>query len=233
MKKLLLSIALIGSATLAGSAKELTFQYEGNNLENGATVIYNEMEILDDIPGYALVMIEPNIFIVSDVDANNVSVRATANESIGLCAGGKCENGTDVTKSPVTLAANVPLNIQLDAQLEFTDGAPVVVPFYQVTVEAWYNDDPDNKVTLNVQMGDIAGVESIAAGQNIVNINGKNLNYDVTGNSHITVYSLSGKTLVNKNVAGSGSISLGNLPKGVYVYRVKGKTSKSGKFIIR
>lgn len=242
MKKHLLIATIALGAALAGNAKELKILYQDKAVENGATIKYEGYtvkaqtgDIKDGyVNGFAIITVDPDLHIVSDVDAT-VTVRAYSKngEDIQLCAGGDCIRGKDLTKPQVSLKANDPLNLQMDAEWRFTNQA-ITFPFYDVLVEAWYNDDPSNKISVTVEMGDLsAGVESLPAAGNSVKVSGRQLEYDLTSAAELSVYSLSGKALVSKTVAGSGSISLANLPAGVYIYRVAGKNAKSGKFIIR
>lgn len=234
MRKFLLSGALLIGAMATVSAQELAFQKDGVSFENGATLEYGEVEIDDEIPGLFYITIDPQLYLVSDVDAT-VTVVATcvSGQQIQLCAGGECEKGTKVTKNAVALTANVPLILQFDYSAEI-EGTTYEVPDIVATLEAWYNDDPTNKVLLNVHMGDFdAGVESLSLGDASVVLNGRQLDYNVANASQLDVYSLSGETLLSKSVSGNGSISLDALSNGVYLYRLSGKSSKSGKIIIR
>lgn len=246
MKKFLLSAALFSSAILAGYAQTLSFLDKDNNvIENGSTYVFEGSEIWGTVEdgkavGFAMLVINPELSIVSTTDAM-VTVRTSSrNDSpYQLCAGGECVISTMVgpviTKDKVNLTADKIQSLELDANIQFMDGEEVITPYYDILVEAWYNDNPNNKISFTLHMGNLndAGVEGISALGTSVSVIGKSLKYDVVGNSTLSVYSLSGKTLVSKNIAGTGNISLANLPKGVYVYKLSGKNGKSGKFIIR
>lgn len=237
MKKFLLSLALLGGATMMANA-ELVFQYEGMDLVNGATInydgfVYEPVANPDGSPsGMYRVVVKPPIFLISTSNAV-ATVTATSNLSIGLCAGGECTNGTNVTKPEVNLTANTPLDLELDwAQPGINFGEDVDVPVVTVTVKASVGSET---ISMTVNMGGFtAGVESIAASnENMVNVVGKSLNYDLSAASQISVYSLSGKTVMAETVSGNGSISLASLPKGIYLYKVGGNNGKSGKFVLR
>lgn len=247
MKKFLLSIALIGGFAFAANA-ELAFQYDGKSLENGATLDYKGYEYTpipmpDGSPsGYYNFKVDPEIHLVSTSDVT-VTVSTTSNIQVNLCAGGDCVSGTSNTKNGVKLDANVPLNLQMDWTPALINnpsagmmGDDVTIPAIKVTLTAKSSTET---ITLTVNMGGFtatlegAGVEGIETSDNSVYISGKNLYYDVTGNSQLSVYALSGKTLINSTVSGSGLVDLGKLPKGVYVYKLSGKSQKSGKFILK
>ena len=232
MKKFLLSATLLGGAILGVNAQTLTFQYQGQDLEDGASIVYDGYE--EDTMGYddyVNYKIDPKIFILSDID-DYVNITVDSNVAINLCAGGLCTTGTNVEKPNVFLESDVPLDLQLDYDVDSTPGEVVEFPEINLVIKAWYVDYPEVMITLNVKMGGFAGVESLISNNN-VNINGKVLSYNFNKASDITLYSLSGKTLMQKTVSGNGSINLNSLPAGVYVYKVNGSISKTGKFIVK
>lgn len=241
MKKFLLSAALISSAILVGNAQTLTFlDMDQNPIANGGTYTFEGWEPEDVVDGqfaeYASVIINPDLYVVSSED-DVITVQATSltGAAFQLCTTNPCvysspENLT-LTKDDVDVLEDVPLSLKLESIYTYLDEV-VDIPYIEILIEAWSNSEPENKISMTLKMGNLdkAGVEKIASQGNVVKILGKTLTYDVTGNSAINIYSLSGKTVVSRNVSGNGSINLGNLPKGVYVYKVAGKT---GKFIIK
>ena len=241
MKKFLLSAALISSAILGTNAQVLSFlDKEGKNIANGSTYVFEGYDEEELIPGMVIVTVNPAISVTSSADAT-ITVQTTLikGEGYQLCAGGNCVSGNPaspvITKNNVSAVANKAIDLELEAILNFYGNDPVVVPFYEILVEAWYNSNPSNKVSFTLNMGNVgdAGVDHITADGSSVTVIGKELKYDVIGSASVNVYSLSGKTVVSKTVSGNGSISLGNLPKGVYMYKVSGKAGRSGKFIIK
>lgn len=236
MKKLLLSIALLSGAVMAANA-ELYFQYEGENLENGGTLNYEGYTYVpvnnpDGTPsGMYQFKVDPEIHIVSTENVT-VSVNSTSNIAVNLCIGEDCVTGTNNTKPEIELTADVPLNIVMDyAPAEINFGEDVEIPAITVKLTA---TSATETITLTVNMGGFtAGVESLGANLNKIYVSGKTLNYDLSNAAQLSLYSLSGKTILHKSVAGNGSVSLANLPSGVYLYRLAGKENKSGKFIIK
>lgn len=239
MKKFLLMALLSAGCIWSMDAKELSFQYQGETVPQNETVVFDGIEYIDYIPGYYEVIIDPEIFLQFDSDDEKI-VKAVSNVDINLCAGTQCESGTKVTKSIIAgPTINSPLNLQMDWSYAVQDfdesqGNPdVEIPYIKVELEAYYADDPENAVRMTVEMGNVAAVETIGANMNNIIVKGKNLLYDVNGASNLCVYSLSGRSLINKNVSGNGTVSLESLPAGIYLYRLNGKTRKTGKFIIR
>ena len=229
MKKLLLSLVLLGGAIIGADA-QLTFLLDNEPLASGSVI---------DFEGYkfanGMLEVTPPLELVSGKTAN-VTVNAKANEEVQLCLGIQCKSSKDVTVQDKMIAGEAQ-----DLQFHYMkyigmNVETVEVPAITAVITAYYDDDPDNAITITVNMGGElanAGVESLVANGAGIYVNGKTLNYDLNGASEINVYSLSGKALISRSVAGSGSISLGSLPKGVYVYRVNGKAAKTGKFIIK
>lgn len=247
MKKLLLSIALVGVTALGTLAQELQFVYNGKVLENGAIISYNDYQTLigsvneDGYTSYAMIMVEPPVeieYVGGDLTAEvNIQATSQTGQVIDICTGGTCISGLNPIKNEVSFEKNKPLELQCGyTQLTFTN-EQVIIPYTKILVEAWlsYDEDKEDVYAVTLILGDNSdsGVEGIVNDLNTVTVDGKTLSYDLTGVNTINVYGLSGKTLLSREVAGRGSISLASLPKGIYVYKVAGKNGKSGKFVIR
>lgn len=234
MKKLLLSIILLGGAFVNNYAQDLVFTYEGTPVENGATIKFEgyETKTYESMPGYVEYKVDPHINILSNQNTL-VNISVVSNEMVNLCAGGACVSSENPSKEKVQLIGGTPLDLQLDYADESYDGEDVEIPEIKMVITAYSTSNPSNKITLNVTMGGFtAAVESLSVNSDIVTIKGKALNFNLNQSSPLSVYSLSGKTLINKTVSGSGSIDLSTLPAGVYVYKM-GRNGKTGKFIIR
>ena len=206
-------------------------------MENGASIVYNgfSAESYGITGGYIEYKVDPEIHIVSDENVN-VSVRVISNVDMYFCAfDGLClAPGKDLLKSNFLLEENKPANLLLDWMEETYDGSDIDIPLIKMTITAWDYDNPDNTITLNVQMGGFnTPVEKVVSQGNNITLSGKNLNYNFSSSAVVNIYSLSGKTVLNKKISGAGSINLSNLPSGVYLYRVEGKNGKTGKFVIK
>lgn len=242
MKKLLLSIALLGAMSAGMEAQELKFTYEGRDLANGEVITYTDYTVLSGsvtngvTDRYSVIMIVPEVYIVCD-EREDVSIQATSlsGQTIEICAGGECINGVNPLKPLVELQANVPVPLEAGMQLRLGPGQPVVIPDEEILIEAWYTYDEDKEdvIRLTIKLADPSGVESILADGSYIRINGKELAYEFGNPSSLSVYSISGKTIFSKQVSGAGKINLATLQKGVYVYKVAGKNSKAGKFVLR
>ena len=234
MKKLLLSLALLGGLSFGANA-ELYYTCEGQTYHNGDVINYEGYEYVpvlnpDGSPsGMYQFKVDPEVNLVSTESTESAVVSTTSNIAVNLCAGGDCTNGTNNVKTDVKLVANEPLNLQMDyAPAAINFGEDVEVPAITVKITSTVGNET---CVVTVNMGGLtAGVESLGVNQDSVRVIGKSLNYDVTGSAQLSIYSLSGKTVVNKTVAGNGSVNLVNLSSGIYLYRLNGRT---GKFIIK
>lgn len=239
MKKLLLAVLLAAGGMIQMTAQEIYFMnQDGDNL-NGTTYVFEDVEIYPYSPDKTGILIDPKLYIYSDTDIK-VNIQAKANVNVNLCAGGQCESGLQPIKENVELKAGQALSLNFDYDVNVTNEeyeSTYQIPAIEAVLSAWPVADPSAVVSVTVKMGDVgAGVESIAMNQNSVIFNGNSLNYDVTGASQLSVYSLSGKTVLNKAVAGNGSLSLDGLSKGIYLYRLtnkNGQAVKSAKIIIK
>ena len=240
MKKLLLSTLLVAGAMMPMAAQDLYFEYNGEKLTNGQTLVITESPVLKPYGSEQTKLIfEPKINLVVVEDAL-FSIQGTSEEfPIQLCIGTDCRQGNNILKEEIENNwVNEPQDLLFECVLTEDNADVYEIPVIEALIEVWYSETPEEVVTLNVQMGGMsvnAGVESIGAALNSVKVNGRELIYDVNGTSQLSLYSLSGKTVINKTVAGNGAISLEGLAKGVYLYRLtnNGKSVKSAKIIVR
>lgn len=229
MKKLLLSAILIAGATFGASA-QLSFVFDGETVESGSTVKWLEYETYPYGKNKTEIFIKPELFLNS-AKAGNVNISTKSNYDVQVCIGGQCEAATSVVKENIPFQANKPEDLLIDCSIYVSNDEELVVPEIKVDILASYTDG-SSPVTLTLIMGsENAGVEGVAVDAARVAVSGKTLHYTVDKTSNLSVYSLSGRAIVNRQVSGKGSISLENLPAGVYLYRVAG--GKAGKFVIK
>ena len=239
MKKLLLATLLAVGGMMSASAQGLYLTSYGEEIPNGSTLNYTTYDWEIFAPDFSVLTINPRVDLVTERDGT-VTIHTSSNLIIGLCAGSLCERKTDITKDNVQMKAGTPLNIMLDWEQEFYEEIEEFeIPAISVLIEVWYNDNPDDKYVITWNFGGFkafAGVESIGGDLNSINFHGNTLSYDLAQTSQLSVYSLSGKTVINKTVAGNGEVSLNGLSKGIYLYRVTGKNGKlvkTAKIIIK
>ena len=166
MKKFYLfaAIALAASATM--SAKELSFYVQGEKVTPGSSVSADCLKITyegEDGRDYEM---NPELFIMSDVDASDVVVTAecTNGQVIQLCCGGMCEAGTTVTKTGIELKAGQMLDTECHS-IGFTESLTEKIKSVEAKISAYYASDLSSKIEFNLTMEgeDGAGVEGIVA----------------------------------------------------------------------
>lgn len=251
MKKLLLAAILASGAIVPMAAGEFSVLYEGEPVENGSTIEFKDFKVTVQDGGeygmYYTWKVDPELYLLVDqAGVYTVHAKSLNGESFQLCAGGNCIMGTDLVKDKVEFVlengtgeskplVGEPMNLQLDWAENTIDEPEIYIPALEISVEVFNNAEPTNVLSFTLKMGgfEAAGVESVGVEAGSVVLKGKSLYYDIPGSSQLSVYSLSGKTLVNQTVSGNGYVSLEGLSKGVYLYRLSGKTNKAAKFIIK
>lgn len=232
MKKLLLVALTILAGAYTTSAKELTFYLGDEVVPANGTASFAGYELYDDIPGEIEAFIFPNVFISKDTN-EPISLKTVSNYPIQVCVGGQCEAAETVLKENLSFAANKKENLLIDCSIFFSEGEEIELPEIKVDIEAWYSNDASNVTKMTLYMGKIAGVNNVSKDENRIYFVNNILNYKVDSASTITIFNLSGKAVGKHSVKGNGSISLGSLPTGIYLYRVDGASVPAGKFIIK
>ena len=228
MKKfLLLALTLTAFMPLL-SAKGLTFSMGGSDLPSGGIVSFNDYETYN-WSSQTEVYFEPKIYITKDSN-EPVSIKTTSNYAVQLCIGGDCVASTEILKENLTFNSGTPEDLRLECSLYFDKGAEIVLPAIEVEIEAWYADDPSDVATLTLKMGDTASVDNLGSDSNSIRPIGHGLAYSFDKAVDLTVYDMAGHTMTSRTVEGSGTLSLDNLSKGVYIYKAGRNT---GKFMIR
>lgn len=228
MKKLLLSAMLLAGG-IGFSNAQLSFIFDGVEVPSGSTVEFYEYETYPYGKNKTEIFIKPDLFLNS-AKKGNVNINTSSNYDVQVCIGGLCEASQSVVKTNIPFEANVPQDMLIDCSIYVDNDQEIVVPEIKVQINASYSDG-SSPVNLTLLMGSNAGVEGVTVDANKVVTSGKTLYYTVDKLSNLSVYSLSGRTVVNREVSGKGSISLENLPAGIYIYRIAG--GKSGKFVIK
>lgn len=75
-----------------------------------------------------------------------------------------------------------------------------------------------------------AGVKAAAAEEYVRMASGSTLAYSINGASTLQIYAMTGAQVGRYRIEGKGTVNLGSLPKGVYIYT---DGSHKGKFVVR
>lgn len=233
MKKIyMIAAAALLTVTTAG-ARELKF-CQGDKVFNAQDrLVWNQCKIEDYGADGKDYVYDPEISILSDVDANDVIVTATCTtgQNIQLCCGGSCEMGPSITKRDIEVKAGVPLASQLE-QTGQTYSADELIPHVEVELTAQYADDPSSLIKLEIVFDVGTGITSVTADKEIASVQG-GIRYNLTGTSEVNLYDMTGRRVVTAKVSGSGIIPTTALPAGIYVYSVEGTSRRTGKLFVR
>lgn len=230
MKKLYLTLAaaLIGTASMA--ARELTFYLGNTPIANEETVTFKDIETVPIGGGATLVTMAPQLYLHSDIKMTQliISAKCVSGQSISLCVNNSCENDVEIEKEKVTIQANE----KMDLQFEYIDNLPSGQQIPQVVTDfmAMESGRENTKKTFTLIMNPTNGVASVIAGNDQFRAVSGGIEYSFDAPTAVAIYSITGQKTISTQLNGNGTLSTSELPAGVYVYTLNGK---SGKIYIR
>ncbi|MCM1310907.1 MAG: T9SS type A sorting domain-containing protein [Bacteroides sp.] len=99
-----------------------------------------------------------------------------------------------------------------------------------VTATVTIADDTESMTLIvNFLPSKNAGISDVSNAANSVTFAGRTMYFSLATTEKFSLYNISGRTVADRTLSGSGSLNLGNLPAGLYIYRI-GKSS--GKVIL-
>ncbi len=222
MKKIFTTLA---TALLCASASfaEIAVSYSGNNVEFGDAIELTAADFEEVIPG---ILFETGVEINVTSDVAPVSVDASFNfEGFQVClADGTCfipeEAGAgkwtvhgEISKTEGALQIHISLN---GATLPEEEGE------MELLLQNSLDDLYACYIKFNTKSGSVSdlgtGVKASYAG----NV----LSYSLNAPTKLSVYSITGATVLDSTINGNGTVDFSALPKGVYIYTLAGKASK-------
>ncbi|OYP60740.1 T9SS type A sorting domain-containing protein [Prevotella sp. P3-122] len=232
MKKIFTLLVLFATALTASA--QLSFTMDGNTIENGATITSSKVD--PSFAEFGSVMFKPYVFVSSEKAGNvTVEVKALDGRSVGLCFGGNCISGKNLSKTK-DMTAGESVDIELDGGGMMVKGTQT----YKCEVTAYYTSDRSSTISFTIIMTNdptVLAVGSVEAENDGVMFDGRTMSYTFAAAAPRTVslYTVSGKQVAQWNVdAAVGTLSLDNLKNGTYVYAVKGAgTNISGKVVLK
>ena len=248
MKKL---FTLLSALLCAWSiqAQTLTFQHEGEDIENGATVysskVDEDMLHIGDAMGFPslnALRFMSEVTLTSSVSASNVHITLESIDDpkvdLELCSfDGQCQASTFIEK-----VGEMEAGIALDAQIH----VPAIRPADQIVtrralVSAWYEGQEANKISFTLVMTNdetVLAIDGVQASKAHVAMQGNVMHYALNGEGVHTLYlyGLDGSMVMSRTLADSeGQVSLSSLRKGIYLYQIVGKSGSKaqGKVIVK
>lgn len=220
-KHLLLALALLPGALTANAAIDM---YMGEQkLDIDGTYTFNTITDYE-LSGYK---IDPELSVISTEDTEAIiTAQCTSGQKIQMCAGGQCVTNTTVSKT-VELKANTPLELQFE-YLDMSLANPADMP-KNITTIITVEDIKAQSYTI-VLNADGSGIAAVVDGdRNVAYANGE-LIYNVSKPGILTLCDANGRMVFDAAVSGNGSISLANLAKGIYIYRLG---HSAGKILVK
>ncbi len=223
MKKIFTSMVLMAAAFVASAQNFTVTAFDGTRtLKDGDVIECGYEESLFGLDW------DPAIEVICN---KNLTLTVTANapdgNKIQFCGlTGSCVtlNGTPETRSNTyPEGTKVPMRLDItggnvvmpvDATLKITDGTE--------TVNLTITFCPESQEEL--------GIANVAADGVNIAVKGRTLSFNADSATDLTLYTISGQSAISRRISGHGSLSLTNLPAGVYIYRAGKKT---GKLILR
>lgn len=221
-KQLLLAFALLSGALTASAAIDM-YMGEQKLADNGT---YTFNTITQDPNG--VFMIEPELSLLSTEETVvNIEARCTSGQSIQMCAGLQCETAPTVRKEDITLLANQPL----DLEFEYTNNQADDESQLPKNITTVITVEGDEELSFTIVMNsDGSGIRAIVdRDRNVAYANGE-LIYNLSKPGNLTLCDTNGRVVLDTAVSGNGSVSLANLAKGIYIFRLG---HNAGKIVVR
>lgn len=234
MKKIFTLLSIIALA-LGVNAQKLTFAVDGVSVANGSTVVYKTLD--PDWEAIGGILFAPKVTVTTDAAATiTVTGKETTNKVFSMCFGGNCQTANEVTKQQ-TLSANESVDIQFDAGQE--DLFNVDIKTYTVNLRAYVSGKESEGAFFTIICSndpEVGGVNVVEVANRVLVSNGV-LHYAFSSSSArtISIYALTGQKLGQYAVnSATGTISLQDMPKGMYLYRIQSSGKPvAGKILVK
>ena len=234
MKKFFTLLSIIALA-FGVNAQKLTFAVDGVSVANGSTVVYKTLD--PDWEALGGIFFAPKVTVTTDAAATvTVTGKETTGKIFSMCFGGNCVMDKEITKQKA-LAANECVDIQFDAGQE--DLFNVDIKTYTVDLKAYVEGKESEGAFFTIICSndpEVGGVNVVEIANRILVSNGV-LHYAFASSSArtISIYALTGQKLGQYAVnSASGTISLQDMPKGMYLYRIQSSGKPiAGKILVR
>ncbi len=242
MKKLYTLFAAMLCVSTTLTAQNITVTLDGVKIESGSTVekYYEEDRTwIEELEDYESGLYPEIYFCSSVVGTVNATVKSLdKHEDVAFCWGDACEmtlasNNYTVTKAVTynKLYVNTPQNLNI----EVMHGTPWTEN-YTRELELTITQKGETftcKIILGVDKEKALGIKDFSTVKPVTYADNV-LTFALTYAASVTVYSVTGADVLNESVSANGSVSLANLPSGIYIYRAQSAGKNyTGKVVVK
>lgn len=236
------TLILFACCSLISMAQQLSFVADGKTLENGSKYVSDKVEITPVGPLGNKYFFDLGVSLKAE-KAGNVVVSVTSNRGeIQFCSlDGQCivVKAGEIVKKTGHLNSGVELDLEIHHDAGFIQEVNPIITT-EAVISAWYEDAPNEKVSLNIVMSNdptVTAIDAVEAASAQIAFADGILAYQFAkaGQYTLSLYALSGEKVMQQTVEGeSGKISL-PLHQGVYVYTVNENASclAKGKILVK
>lgn len=258
MKKFFTLIAA-SAATFSMMAANFQVYFRGEPVQNGDTYKtgYAIAEEYDEGGWKSIDWKQDSHLTLHGDQGMGISVTVTLTEGYAQWCGvsGQCTDMKVNTATASQTRQGTLLKDGADMQLDNVDtnytfgkdGLPVQIagkdtpnfPTVKAVITAQEINNDASKVTIYLEMLNLPDEEvknmgavnsAIADSSYIRMTSGNTLNYNIEGQSTLSVYAITGNQVGRYSIAGAGTLNLSSLPKGIYIYT---DGQHKGKFLIK
>ncbi len=228
MKKIFTSVICLGAALVA-SAQNFTVTGFGDTTFNDGDVV-NVGYTINERGRYVWdPELTVNIENATSPFGSTVTVTAAADTPniVQFCGiDGQCNM---LTETALSKSKTYSAGTDIDLTIDISAKAEIIAEPIAVTLIITDGVQTTN-LTVNFLTSEHAGIAAPEVAESALKVYGRTLHFNVESRANLTLYNISGRAMINRNVNHTGSISLEGLPAGVYVYRLGKET---GKILVR
>lgn len=225
MKQIFTSLMLLAASAFGAAAANFTVSGpDGRSYSDGDVITVGYT-----FDGFAYAW-QPDLKVTVNENASmfgnstfTVTVGASQPGVVQFCGvGGSC---TIVGSAPVTRSNTYAKGQEFALGVEILDSPDILAEEVSTTVKI---TDSQETVNLTVKFipTEAAGISAPEASATEVSFSGRTMHFSLDAATKFSLYNISGRTLVDRTLSGSGSLNLGGIPAGVYVYRLGTLTGK-------
>lgn len=240
MKKIFTLMAA-AAASISMWAADAQLYFGDKPVQNGAVyeVGYTLQEIDDEFLGKIFeVTQDSHLFFHADPGtevALVVELLSTGVEGLQVCSvDGECQM-LPTAQGGMSLSKSGPLKDAVTSAMidKKSEGYGEMPEIKQIDVKVtctFAGQDPVN-VTVKMLASPMAGLKGVVAEKDYVKVAAGNvLNYSVSAPCTLSVYAITGNLVAKYRLEGAGSVNIGALPKGIYIYS---DGQHNGKVVVR